>query len=120
MFPVTFIQKTMETLYISKNSEILYADPQLTKKKKHLLWGDTVYVINKNTGLAGIYQVKSRGLDGYLKSSSLQAESLLEVYFIDVGQGDGVLIKTPDSKHILVDGGYNRKKQQSGKNAADF
>jgi beta-lactamase superfamily II metal-dependent hydrolase len=45
---------------------------------------------------------------------------LLELYFIDVGQGDGILIKTPDEKHIMIDGGYKRASQQSGKNAADF
>jgi len=26
-------------------------------------------------------------------------------YFLDVGQGDSLLIKTPDNKHILIDGG---------------
>ncbi len=44
----------------------------------------------------------------------------LEVYFIDVGQGDGVLIRTPDNRHIMLDGGFDRTKQPTGKNAADF
>jgi competence protein ComEC len=30
---------------------------------------------------------------------------LLEIYFIDVGQGDGILIKTPNDKAIIIDGG---------------
>ena len=38
----------------------------------------------------------------------------------DVGQGDGVLIKTPDFRHIMIDGGNPREKQNTGKNAADF
>lgn len=29
----------------------------------------------------------------------------LEIYMIDVGQGDSMLIKTPQGKHILIDGG---------------
>lgn len=33
------------------------------------------------------------------------SEQLLEVHFIDVGQGDSIYIKTPENKHILVDGG---------------
>lgn len=33
----------------------------------------------------------------------------LEIYMIDVGQGDGILIKTPQEKKILIDGGGNEK-----------
>lgn len=33
----------------------------------------------------------------------------LEIYMIDVGQGDGILIKTPQEKNILIDGGGNEK-----------
>lgn len=29
----------------------------------------------------------------------------LEIYFLDVGQGDGILIITPDKQRILIDGG---------------
>ena len=32
----------------------------------------------------------------------------LEVYFLDVGQGDSMLIKTPFGKHILIDTGRGR------------
>lgn len=33
----------------------------------------------------------------------------LRIIFCDVGQGDAILIKTPTGKHILVDGGPDRK-----------
>ncbi len=32
-------------------------------------------------------------------------DGLLHVYFLNIGQGDGFLIKTPDKKLILIDGG---------------
>ena len=41
-----------------------------------------------------------------------QNQPLLEVTFLDVGQGDGILIITPEEKTILLDGGgnmYNRE-----------
>ncbi len=32
-------------------------------------------------------------------------DSLLRIYFLNIGQGDSVLIKTPDQKLMLIDGG---------------
>lgn len=40
----------------------------------------------------------------------------LEVYFIDVGQGDSTLIRTPEGNNILIDGGEPKQ----GKNVLDF
>ena len=59
-------------------------------------------------------------MTGFVSKSRLQTSPLLELYFIDVGQGDGILIRTPDDRHILIDGGWPRKNQPTGKNAADF
>jgi len=65
-------------------------------------------------------KVKVRGKTGYMKNSDLGTKSLLELYFIDVGQGDGILIRMPDNRHLLIDGGGPRKSQPTNKNAADF
>lgn len=86
--------------------------------KIELLWGDQFQV---ETGPEnGFVTGRARGRFGRIEEKHLGDESLLEFYFIDVGQGDGVLIKTPDGRHILIDGGYKRASQPSGKNAADF
>ncbi len=35
----------------------------------------------------------------------VKAEAELKVDFIDIGQGDSILIETPNKEHILIDGG---------------
>ena len=107
----------MEIDYIKSDTAPLYESLTGSKKRMELLWGDSVRVLS-NSGARR--KVKARGIEGYVKPDDLGGESLLEVYFIDVGQGDGVLIRTPDNRHIMIDGGYNRAKQPTGKNAADF
>ena len=82
-----------------------------------LLWGDRVRVINQG---GARWKIRARGQEGFVKPSVLGTTSLLELYFIDVGQGDGVLVRTPDDRHILIDGGWPRSKQPTGKNAGDF
>ncbi len=91
-----------------------------SKGKKYsveLLWGDEVRILSSNGTTA---KIKARGLEGTIKKSDLGGEPLLETYFIDVGQGDGMLIVTPDRRHLLMDGGWPRRFQPTNKNAADF
>jgi beta-lactamase superfamily II metal-dependent hydrolase len=83
----------------------------------NLLWGDYVQVIQRG---APASKVRARGLIGSLASDRLMSDALLEVYFVDVGQGDGVLVRTPDSRHMVIDAGLPRSNQITGKNAADF
>lgn len=107
----------MAVKYLSVDTAPLYVAASGNKKLLELLWGDHVEVIQSG---AGRTKVKARGKVGYLDSGAIGNKSLLEVYFIDVGQGDGVLIRTPDDRHIMIDGGYKRASQPTGKNAADF
>jgi beta-lactamase superfamily II metal-dependent hydrolase len=84
----------------------------------NLLWGDPLHVLAEDGGWT---QVRARGKrPGWLPSDAVSDESLLEIYIIDVGQGDGVLLKTPDGKWHLVDAGVENAKQMTKKGAANF
>ncbi len=95
----------------------LYRESDGNAKRFDLLWGDCVQVYGAHDGR---YRVHARGFEGWVDEDHVGDDILLEVYFIDVGQGDGVLVKTPDGRHLLIDGGYERERQITGKNAADF
>jgi beta-lactamase superfamily II metal-dependent hydrolase len=76
------------------------------KKNIHeLLWGDWVKVTGAKSG--GWYPVRVRGVSGWMKAGDLGKERLLEIVFVDVGQGDGSLIVTPKDKHMVVDAGIS-------------
>ncbi|MEN6441263.1 MAG: MBL fold metallo-hydrolase [Syntrophobacter sp.] len=107
----------MAIKYISEETVPMYAAASGNRKLLELLWGDRVTVLETGNPRS---KVSSRGKTGYVNTLALGDESLLEVYFIDVGQGDGILIRAPDGRHIMIDGGYKRASQPTGKNAADF
>ncbi|MBE2213264.1 MAG: MBL fold metallo-hydrolase [Opitutaceae bacterium] len=106
--------------YVSTDTAPFYASSSATSARAELLWGDRVLVDEDATPVNGRVRARARGRRGWIRTGDLGGASLLEFYFIDVGQGDGVLIRTPDHRHILIDGGYDRSKQPTGKNAADF
>ncbi|MBV7255788.1 MBL fold metallo-hydrolase [Pacificimonas sp. WHA3] len=102
------------------------------KKVKHLLWGDWVKITAYDyrtapenpedsasppptldhddldfieSKLAGMVPVRVRGRSGYMHAEDLGEKQLLEVVFVDVGQGDGVLLVTPDDRKYVIDAG---------------
>jgi beta-lactamase superfamily II metal-dependent hydrolase len=96
-----------ETARVAYPSAVVYWEPVPGKTKgkkpaKHLIWGDWLKVQHTQGEWR---QVRYRGGDGWLHESLIQSEPLLEVNFVDVGQGDGCLIVTPKDRFILVDAG---------------
>ncbi len=85
--------------------------------KKDLLWGDLIQIRKRENGVCS---VRARGWFGKLPSALITQTALLDISFIDVGQGDGVLVRYPEGDHLLIDGGLSRRNQMTGKNAADF
>lgn len=104
--------------YVKTDTTPLYKDKTGNGTVCHLLWGDGVKV--KEKGATRSKVTARGGRPGWVRNDALGGPSLLEFYFIDVGQGDGILIKTPNFRHIVIDGGNTRSQQDTGKNAADF
>jgi beta-lactamase superfamily II metal-dependent hydrolase len=70
----------------------------------HLLFGDYIKILNTNIVNNRVY-AKSRNTKGWVKINEIQKDRILEVNFVDIGQGDGCHIVTPDDKHIVIDAG---------------
>ncbi len=108
--------------YVATDTAMVFATAEGRDLIASLLWGDGVQFVEDEIR-SGRRKVRMRGRTrvGWIDEEALEGgEALLELYFIDVGQGDGVLIRTPDFRHILIDGGYSRSKQNTHKSAGDF
>lgn len=53
------------------------------------------------------FPVRYRGGRGFVAVQDVTRDRQLEVYFIDVDQGDSILIQTPDDRRVLIDGGQS-------------
>lgn len=69
----------------------------------HLLLGDWMRYLGEETASAA--KMRCRGCDGWVDKKAFSDKRLLEVNFIDIGQGDGCHIVTPDDQVILIDAG---------------
>ena len=89
------------------------------KTVAYLLWGDQVRVEEEK---GDSVRVKTGRFvnGGWIPRSALTRESLMEIYVIDVGQGDGVLVRTMDDRWHVVDAGIANEKQMTKKGAATF
>lgn len=109
----------MNTKYAGRPTAVVFE--QLIRDKKHpgrkkgktaiqhLLWGDAFDVQEETDGEWVRIKVRvgqgSQRKFGWVKRSEIQDEPLLEVTFIDIGQGDGSLVITPDGKELVIDAG---------------
>lgn len=90
--------------YAAKNESPVYESVSNNKGVKiinRLLMG-TYVGISEESG--DYFKVATAGPDGWMKKSDLTENMGLKVFYLDVGQGDGVLIEIGNLR-ILMDGG---------------
>jgi len=97
----------MVTKYINNKTSYLYEQPTGRSYHMVLIYGDEVTV--DETSDDKRVPAEFRGKNGYLSRDHLGDKPVLEMYFIDVGQGDSTFIVTPNRKNILIDGGINKR-----------
>lgn len=79
---------------------------------KELLFGDYIRpyekngnIIKKKVGSKEYIKVRARRRTGYILETEIQFNRILEVNFVDIGQGDGCHLVTPNDEHFIIDAG---------------
>jgi beta-lactamase superfamily II metal-dependent hydrolase len=72
-------------------------------KVQQLLWGDFVQLLGGRQG--DWVEARGRNENGWLHVADIQDNRLLEINFVDVGQGDGCFMVTPRDEFLLIDAG---------------
>jgi beta-lactamase superfamily II metal-dependent hydrolase len=75
------------------------------KKQATLFMGEWMKILEEEIPQKGRAYVRFRGGNGYVDLTDMTYSRFLEIFFIDVDQGDSILIQTPDDRRILIDGG---------------
>ena len=105
--------------------DVYLRNPTTRKKAKQLLWGDFLNVVGTD---GDCFKVKWGTAHYLVRQADCVDERPLEVVFVDVGQGDGCLLVTPeappDDRIVVVDAGegrnmYNFLKWRFGKLTKD-
>jgi len=91
------------TRFAGYPSAVVYKNPDGTKPIQQLIWGDWLRLGRRRKG--NFCEVHARGDDGWMHKDDIQTDRLLEIVFVDIGQGDGCLLVTPDDKHMVIDAG---------------
>lgn len=108
-------------------AKVLAKEPPVKNRKRRkswekaaLLWGDVVFVREIAGSKA---RVSAKGHELEVPMARLTDKPLLNIWQIDVGQGDASLIRFPDGKWAAIDLGPARSgfiNTNSGRTAVDF
>jgi len=90
--------------FVSEVDVVLRDKPRdSSDAKNHLIFGDWLQYLGEERGAWA--KVRCRGDSGWLRKRSFSEDRALEINFVDIGQGDGCHIVTPDDDIILIDAG---------------
>lgn len=90
--------------FIAKNSAVLRSEAShKSDPVNHLIFGDWLRWLGETKG--SWHKVRCRGDNGWLRNGEFGPERVLEVNFVDIGQGDGTHIVTPEDEIIVIDAG---------------
>ncbi|MCC2617715.1 hypothetical protein LJ739_15795 [Aestuariibacter halophilus] len=84
----------------------VYPTEQGGRTHNKILMGTWAGVVEDNGGER--VKVSTAGRDGWVYRDALKDQMDLKVFFVDVGQGDGLLLESPGLR-MLVDGGPNQQ-----------
>ncbi len=96
----------------SKTTWFYPSVPDAEESRYRLLFGDEVREAAIPGLGAGCTGVTYRHRKGYVDTTEFAENHPMEIYFMDVGQGDSTFIITPAGKKILVDGGKGNEAYQ--------
>ena len=93
-----------------KTHRFFFINEAGVRKSYVLIFGDEVETLagdapSKSAAEPDWIKVKYRKREGEMKGPVLSNQRSLEMYFLDVGQGDAAFIVTPNNTKILIDGG---------------
>jgi beta-lactamase superfamily II metal-dependent hydrolase len=106
-----------KTLIVQQDLVKLYPTAKKTKGEKTvavLAWGDAVRVAGDPD--ADVIEVQFDGKPAFVRRGKVtdpifadrKQSAVLKIDMVDVQQGDGAVIETPDGRIVLVDGGDNQ------------
>lgn len=93
----------MKTVYGDRSETFIYKTDLLKKVINHVLLGARLDVVSETNNAYKI-DARGRGKSGWVKKEDVTKTPALKVFFVDVGQGDGAIIESPEGI-ILLDGG---------------
>ena len=78
-----------------------------SKKVNHVLLGTWLRVMSEHEDWLQV-ETAGRGVGGWVRKRNVREKPCLKIFFVDVGQGDGAIIESPNG-NLLIDGGLSKK-----------